>query len=930
MRRYTYCLQYTTPLVHSSVYLQLLQTCIAKNALSQGKQAYSVISYRGFAFATVAFFQNKLIDMYAKCGSLLDARQVFDDTKEGDCFSWNAIIAAYRRHGYEQDALTLFQQMQRIGVQPDRFIFSSIIQTCAKTRALEQGIGIHQSVIERGLLSDVVVGSAVVDMYAKCGSILKAREVFDKMPQRNVISWNAMISGYAQNGILNEAWRLFKLMPQKNLASWNAMIAGYAHQGFDEEALETFEHMELAGLEPNSTTFGSILPVCAKLGALEQGMDIHKSIIESGLLSNVVVGSALINMYSECGCIDKACEVFGKMPQRNVVSWTSMLAGYAQNGDLDAALSLFKQMPQRNVVSWTTMMAGYVEKGFNEKALETFLQMQLAGVKPNSTTFASILPACTNMGALEQGMGIHARIVKSRFLTDLVVVSSLIDMYGKCGSIRKASELFDKMPQRNVVSWTAMIMGYAQNGFFEEALETFKQMFLAGVKPNPTTFSSTLPACAKMGALELGKAIHQSVIVSGFLSEVAVVNALIDMYAKSGSIQQACELFDKMSQRDAVSWNVMLAGYAQNGILAKALNIFKEMPQRNVVSWTVMIAGYVQNGFVEEALETYKQMQLAGVKPNSTTFASILPGCAKIGALEQGIDIHQSIIESEFSSDVIVVNALIDMYAKCGSIQKARELFDKMSNRDVISWNTMITGYAQNGFCKDALKLFELMKHCGKFPNHISFASVLFACSHAGFMGEGCKYLKEMSDSYCITPTIDHYVCMVDLFGRAGYLEETLNLIIKMPVKPVVFVWMCLLSACRTHKNIGLGVFASTHLLELDPKKSATYVLLSNMYAEGGRWGEVQKVRRLMKDGGIEKTPGCTWIEVHKTVHAFCVGDRYHLWTQEIGANSEKFSWEMKEEGNFSDCRNFLNDVDKEEKNVFLCHHSEMAIAFGL
>ncbi|KAH9293625.1 hypothetical protein KI387_041172, partial [Taxus chinensis] len=259
------------------------------------------------------------------------------------------------------------------------------------------------------------------------------------------------------------------------------------------------------------------------------------------------------------------------------------------------------------------------------------------------------------------------------------------------------------------------------------------------------------------------------------------------------------------------------------------------------------------------------------------------------------------------------------------------ELFDKMPQRDVVSWTAMIAGYAQNGFCKDALKLFELMKHSGTYPDHVSFACVLFACSHAGLVDEGCKYFNGMSDSYCITPTIDHYVCMVDLLGRAGYLEETLNFIIKMPIKPVVVVWMCLLGACRSHKNIGLGVFTATLLFELDPKNAATYVLLSNIYAEVGRWGEVQMVRRLMKDRGIKKIPGCSWIEGHKMVHAFCVGDRSHPQTQEIYAKLEKLSWEMKAAGYFPDSRHVLNDVEEEEKELFLCHHSEkLAIAFGL
>ncbi|XP_059069450.1 pentatricopeptide repeat-containing protein At2g39620-like [Cryptomeria japonica] len=966
------------------------QTYILRNALSQWKKIHSFIAHRRFSFAIRTTFHNKLIYMYVKCGSLVDVRKVFDHMKERDSVSWNTIIAAYRRYGYPHETVTLFHHMQQTGFQPDKFTFASVLPACAKMGALEQGMDIHQSIKDRGILSDVIVVSALVDMYTKCGRIDKARELFDKMPQRDVFSWTAMISGYAQNG-------------------------------FVDKALETFKQMQLAGVKPNSTTFASILPACAKMRAFEQGIDIHQSIKEGGFLSDVRVATALINMYAKCGDMDKARELFDKIRQRDVISWNAMIAGYAQGGFVDKALETFKQMqfagvkpnsttfvnilpacakmgaleqgihihqsimegailsvtvgnalidmyakygsidkaselfdimPQRNVASWNAIIAGYTQNGIVDKALETFKQMQLAGIKPNSTTFASILPACAKMGALEQGMDIHRSITEAGFLSDVIVVTALVDMYGKCGCIDKACELFDRMPQKNVVSWTAMVAGYAQNGFAEKALETFKQMQVAGVKPNSTTFASILPACAKMGALEEGMEIYQSIKVGGFLSDVVVATALVDMYAKCGRIDKARELFDIIPQRNVVSWNAMIAGYAQNGFVVKALQTFKQMQlagvkpisttfasilpacaklgaleqgidihqkvieggylsdtmvgnalvdmyakcgsiekacdlfdrmhKKNVVSWTAMIAGYAQNGFVEKALETFKQMQLAGVKPVSATFASILPACAKMGALEQGMDIHQSIMEGGFWPDITVGNALVDMYAKCGSIGKARDLFDKLPQRDISSWNAMITGYAQNGFCKDALEIFELMNHSGTNPDIVSFACVLCACSYAGLVNEGCTYFNRMSCTNYITSTVDHYVCMVDLLARAGYLEDTLNFIIKMPVKPVAVVWMCFLSACRSHMNIGLGIFSALLLFDLDPQNAASYVLLSNIYAEAGRWCEVKMVRRLMKDRGIKKIPGCSWIENHKMVHVFCAGDRSHSQTGDL------------------------------------------------
>ncbi|XP_057818542.2 pentatricopeptide repeat-containing protein At2g13600 isoform X2 [Cryptomeria japonica] len=442
---------------------------------------------------------------------------------------------------------------------------------------------------------------------------------------------------------------------------------------------------------------------------------------------------------------------------------------YAKRQSLLDARNVFDRMAERDIFSWNTMIAAYGRHGFPQEALAFFHRMLLTGVQPDQFTFASLVLACAKMRRVEQAMEIHQTIIESGLLSDYVLGNALIDMYAKCGNICKARDLFDQMPHRSVVSWNAMIAGYAKNGVLEEASKLLKVM----------------------------------------------------------------------PSRDVFSWTALIAGYAQYGVLDEALKLFKEMPQRNVISWTAMIAGYAQNGFVEAALGTFKQMLFAGLKPNSATIASILPACAKVGALKQGMELHQRIIESGFLSSAVVVNALIDMYAKCGSINKARELFDNIRHPNVVAWTAMISG-------------------------------------HAGLLDEGCKYFNHMGHFYNIKPTMDHDVCMVDLLGRAGYLEEALNFIIKMPVKPDLVLWMCLLSTCKLYKNIDLGEFAATLIFELDPKDAAPYVLMSDIYAELGRWGEIQNMWKLIKDGEIKKKPGCSWIEVHKMIHAFSFGDLSH------------------------------------------------------
>eukprot|EP01018_Ginkgo_biloba_P026026 Gb_12004 [translate_table: standard] len=637
-------------------------------------------------------------------------------------------------------------------------------------------------------------------------------------------------------------------------------------EGRLEEALYILHVMD----QPvNSSTYVSLLQMCIKKKALSEGKMVHTHMSEKGFMRDRFLGNTLVNMYIKCGSLVDARRVFDDMFVKDAFSWTVMIAAYSRHGLAKEALALFHQM-------------------------------QHTSIQPNQFTFASVLPACANLAALEQGIKIHEEIIKSGCESDVFVESALVDMYAKCGRIEKARHIFDKMPHRNVVSWTTMIAGYVQNGQAVEALGIFRHMQLAGVKPNPNTFASVIPACTNSVALEQGMEIHKEIIRSGLESDVFVQSALVDMYAKCGSIEKARDVFEKMNRRD-------------------------------LVSWTAIIAGYVQSGQCVEALKLFRQMKLAGVKPDLNTFASVLPACGDLGALEQGIEIHQDIIRSGILSDVVVDSALVDMYAKCGSINMARKLFDKMHQRDVISWTAMIAGYAMHGCGKEALKLFEQMQHFGIRPNHVTLVSVLSACCHVGLVEEGRQHFECMSQNYRVTPAMEHYVCMVDLLGRAGRLDEAQDFINKMPIKPDATVWICLLGACRIHANIELGECVAKHLFELEPKNAAPYVLLSNIYAAAGRWNNSENVRRMMKDRRVKKTPGCSWIEVNKQVHVFLVGDRSHPQREKIYAKLERLSRQMKAAGYMPDTRFVLHDVEEEQKEQILCHHSEkLAIAFGL
>eukprot|EP01018_Ginkgo_biloba_P032098 Gb_20504 [translate_table: standard] len=523
------------------------------------------------------------------------------------------------------------------------------------------------------------------------------------------------------------------------------------------------------------------------------------------------------------------------------------------------------------------------KQGRLKEALYILQLMGQRGIGADSFTYDSLLQGCLLNNSLPEGKLVHAHMIQTGFESqDIFLGNKLVTMYAKCGILADARRVLDQMPERNVISWTVMITAYARHGHSKEALALFYQMTRTGIEPDRFTFASVLPACGNLAALEQGKEIHVEINKSKLQSDVFVANALVDMYAKCGNIENARNVFDKNLQRDVVSWNAMIAGYAQSGHTHEALHLFEEMPERNVVSWTTMIATYAKHGLGEKALTLFYQMQRTGIQPNHFTFASVLPACANLAALEQGKEIHEEIIRSGFQSNVIVGNALIDMYAKCGSIKNAFHVFDKMSTRNVVSWTTVIVGYAMHGYSKEALQLFEEMKLSGTNPDQVTFVGVLSACRQAALVYKGWQYFDRMSQYYHITPVMEHYVCMVDLLGCAGRLDEAHDFINKMPIKPDAAVWGSLLGACRIYANIEIGEHAAEHLFELSPKNATPYVVLSDIYALAGRWDDIERVRKTMKDRRVERNPGCSWIMVDKEVHAFVVGEGLDLQMEKI------------------------------------------------
>ncbi|MQL96016.1 hypothetical protein Taro_028686 [Colocasia esculenta] len=545
-----------------------------------------------------------------------------------------------------------------------------------------------------------------------------------------------------------------------------------------------------------------------------------------------------------------------------------LMRAYSSCGDPAATRQVFDVTPDRNIIFFNVMIRSYVSHGRYGDALGVYSGMSAYGVRPDHYTYPCLLNACKGAEHLLGGLQIHGAVTKVGLDSCPFVGNTLITMYSRCGVLSEAERVFKGMPYRDAVSWNSMVAAYAQKGEPDRALQICKQMAVSGgVRPNAATLASILPAMTSITS-----------------DDASLVRKLFD-----------------------------------------------DMPRKGLISWNAMIAIYAYNSKVTDAVELYNQMVSEGVEPDAITFVSVLPACGDLSALALGSQIHDYVKKKKMCPNLFLENALVDMYAKCGSLQDAREVFDGMKEKDVVSWTSMISGYGMHGLGEDAVILFESMQKSGLKPDHIAFVSVISACSHAGMLKEGKHYFSCMMDQYQLIPTVEHFTCMVDLLGRAGCLEEAYDFVKKMPLEPDERVWGALLSACRVYQNMTIGLAAADHLFKLVPEESGYYVLLSNIYAKAGRWEDVTAVRNIMRSRGIQKSPGCSNVEFNNRVHKFLMGDKSHPQSREIYAKLDILVAKMKESGYVAVTDSALHDLEDEDKECHLAVHSEkLAIAFAL
>ncbi|XP_027331949.1 pentatricopeptide repeat-containing protein At4g30700 [Abrus precatorius] len=599
------------------------------------------------------------------------------------------------------------------------------------------------------------------------------------------------------------------------------------------------------------------------------GMLLHAHSLVDGFATNLFVASALVDLYCKFSRVGYARKVFDGMPERDTVLWNTMITGLVRNCCYGDSVVVFRDMVAQRV--------------------------QL-----DSTTVTTVLPAVAEMQELRVGMGIQCLALKLGFHFDGHVLTGLISLFSKCGDVNSASLLFGMIGKRDLVSYNAMISGYTSNGEIECSVNLFRELLVSGERVSSSTLVGLIPVSSPFGHLHLACCIQGFCVKSGIILHPSVSTALTTVYNRLNEIEVARQLFD-------------------------------ESPEKTVAAWNAMISGYTQNGLTETAISLFQEMMTTEFTPNPVTITTILSACAQLGALSFGKWVHQLIKSKNLEPNIYVSTALIDMYAKCGNILEAWQLFDSMSEKNTVTWNTMIFGYGLHGYGHEALKLFNDMLHLGFQPSSVTFLSVLYACSHAGLVREGDEIFHAMVNKYRIEPLAEHYACMVDILGRSGQLEKALEFITKMPVDPGPAVWGTLLGACMIHKDTNIARVASERLFELDPRSVGYYVLLSNIYSAERNFPKAASIREVVKKRKLAKTPGCTLIEVNGTPHVFVSSDRSHSQTTAIYAKLEKLTGKMRELGYQSETITALHDVEEEEKELMFNVHSEkLAIAFGL
>ncbi|XP_013623505.1 PREDICTED: pentatricopeptide repeat-containing protein At4g33170-like [Brassica oleracea var. oleracea] len=847
------------------------------------------------------FLINNLITMYSKCGSLTHARRVFDKMPERDLVSWNSILAAYAQ-SYEhvidstEEGFVLFRSLRQNVVFTSRMTLAPLLKLCLCSGYVWASEAVHGYACKIGLDSDEFVAGALVNIYLKFGKVKEGRVLFEEMPGRDVVLWNLMLKAYLD-------------------------------MGFKEEAVELSSAFHKSGLHPNGITLRLLDRVSGddSEGRQVNGNDASEIRSKNQILTKYLQGSqysSLLQCFADMVDSNLECDsvtfvlvlstavrldslALGKQVHSMALKLgfdlmltvaNSLINMYCKLRKVGYARTVFNSMSERDSISWNSVISGFAQSGLEVEAVCLFMELLRCGLTPDHYTLTSVLKATSSLSLNKQ---VHVHAIKTNNVGDSFVSTALIDAYSRNKCMKEAEVLFSRN-SFDLVACNAMMSGYTQSNDGDKTLKLFALMHKQGDRSDDFTLATVVKTCGSLFAMNQGKQVHAYAIKSGYNLDLWVSSGVLDMYVKCGDMKAAHVAFNCIAAPDDVAW-------------------------------TTMISGCIENGEEERAFHVYSQMRLMGVLPDEFTIATLAKASSCLTALEQGRQIHANALKLNCSGDPFVGTSLVDMYAKCGSIDDAFSLFKRIEMRNIAAWNAMLVGLAQHGEGKEALHLFEQMRSLGIKPDKVTFIGVLSACSHSGLVSEAYKQIKSMDRDYGIKPEIEHYSCLADALGRAGLVREAEKLIESMSLEASASMYRALLAACRVQGDTETGKRVATKLLELEPSDSSAYVLLSNMYAAASKWTEVKLARTMMRGQNVKKDPGFSWIEVKNKIHLFVVDDRSNPQAELIYRKVKDVIRDIKQEGYVPETDYTLVDVEEEEKERALYYHSEkLAVAFGL
>ncbi|KAK7407407.1 hypothetical protein VNO78_09306 [Psophocarpus tetragonolobus] len=755
-----------------------------------------------------------------------------------------------------------------------------LFRSCSTLRSLTQ---LHAHLVVTGLHNGQLASTKLLESYAQMGSLHSSRLVFYAHPSPDSFMFGVLIKCYLWHRLFDQVLSLYHHHIQKG---------SYLTQNC-------------------SFLYPSVLKAASAVSDLVTGRKVHGRIVTSGLDTDHVIGTSLLGMYGELGCLNNARKVFDEMPVRDLVSWSSVIACY-------------------------------VENGWPKEGLEMWRWMASEGIEPDSVTMISVAEACGKVGCLRLARSVHGYVIQKEMVGDASLRNSLIVTYSQCGYLRGAKGVFESVGDGSTACWTSMISSYNQNGCFEEAIDAFRQMQESDVEVNVVTMISVLCCCARLGWLKEGKSVHCFILrreMDG--ADLDIGPALMDFYAACWKISSCNNLLCLIGNSSVISWNTLISIYAREnlneeammlfacmlgkglmpdsfslassisasagagsiqfgrqihghvtkrgfvdefvqnslidmyskcGFVDLAYTIFDKIREKSIVTWNCMICGFSQNGISVEALKIFYEMYFNCLDINEVTFLSAVQACSNSGYLDKGKWIHHKLIVSGLQKDLYIDTALVDMYAKCGDLKTAQGVFDNMPEKSVVSWSTMISAYGIHGQLTAATTLFTKMLESNIKPNEVTFMNILSSCRHAGSVEEG-KFYFNLMQNYGVLPNVEHIASIVDLLSRAGDIDGAYD-IIKSTCFPIdASIWGALLNGCRIHGRVDLVKNIHKELRKIRTDDTGYYTLLSNIYAEGGNWYESRKVRSGMEELGLKKVPGYSSIEIDKKTYKFGAGD---------------------------------------------------------